>query len=352
MNPLDNNDLWTDGDGQEYSIMTYNINCSLLAMIPQEYFEKYPELSSRDIVERFPDICSLDWLSRLDRIESLICKYDADIVCLQELRKLPECADPVIWLYQTFGNKYEIFYSKRNSSDLAFGQAIMWKKDKFSPLDYKKKWISPTPDIPSNGFQSNGKGFGQIALGVLLHPCANEKFLRGAKSFWVWNAHLLLEEDLKTKSCMMLCDLVKGLTHESVFVGDFNLFPDKEGPKQFDILMEVFNNLTQWALTSQGQVPIRGTFIGTKNDKFRRKIEKIRELEPEIGIEKAIANILDSKLDQVLGTSGIKLVGTPLVITETMLPKEPKEFDVMVDGQLVIDYPSDHMPVLTKFVLQ
>lgn len=343
---MSNEDIWMSSSSnapRRFSIMTYNINCSLLAMIPQDYLEKYSELSIKEIIEKFPEICSQDWLGRLARIEALIKKYDSDIVCIQELRKLPNCANPVIWLHQTFGEEYEIFYTKRNATDLAFGQAILWKYDKFSPLAYDKKWISPTPNIPSNGFQSNGKGFGQTAVGVLLHPCENGKFIREAKPFWVYNVHLLLEEELKTKSCMMLGEMAKNLDRPAIFAGDFNLFPDKDGGKQAGILGKCFEDLTKDSKTSQGDRPLRGTFIGTKHDRFRKMSEKALEVAN-------LNEVFDSKLDHILGTKGITLAtSTPLVITETMLPVEPKEFDVMVNGELSIDYPSDHMPVLTKF---
>lgn len=353
--PYENDDLWIDrNDCSEIpiSIMTYNINCSIQAMIPPDFYLQFPNMPLREMIERFPDVFAKNWLSRSGRIEALIKKYNPDIVCIQELRKLPGTRNPIIWLYEAFGDDYEIFETSRNGSPLAFGQAIMWKRDKFSSVAFDKKWISPTPEIPSNGYQSGNKGFGQIATGVLLQRCYKEKFVRNTEPFWIYNVHLLLEEDLKTKSCIMLGELSRQLKYPCIFAGDFNLFPDKDGDKQFDILRGYFTDCTRGSVTSQEKMPLRGTFIGTQSDKFRRKIEEIRQ---DVSLEEKqedTRRILDSKLDQIIGSKQIALEGTPLILTETMLDKEPREFDVMKDGELNIDYPSDHMPIFTSVIIR
>jgi TorA maturation chaperone TorD len=50
-----------------------------------------------------------------------------------------------------------------------------------------------------------------------------------------------------------------------------------------------------------------------------------------------------SRLDHVFGTKGVKLVGSPVLDTRTMLEKEPEE--ELTDRNT----PSDHLPLIVAF---
>lgn len=72
------------------------------------------------------------WAKRSSRIKALIEQVDADIVCLQEFRRLSG-SRPEEFLASLDKYRYTIHY--RASSPLSFGQAILYKPDRFFPIE-------------------------------------------------------------------------------------------------------------------------------------------------------------------------------------------------------------------------
>ena len=275
--------------------------------------------------EQFEDT---KWNNRYTRVTSLINDVDADIVCLQEMRKLPGTISVNQFLSSLFKYQYEIGY--RNPSLLAFGQAILYKPEKFYPLQTVKRWLSDTPETVSDTWAINpagSTGFGYLVLGTQFLSVKEGKVVTNAEPFWVFNVHLGMEEDVKTKSCHKLLEIVTKLTSGQKFVicGDFNFFPDRDGNKQRAILTEKLQDLGKGAKTLGGR-PVEGTFVGYEHDQF-----------------KADLNNMVSRLDHIFGLEGV--VGKdPTLYTKTMLPEEPEELTTR-------QYPSDHLPLRLEVTL-
>lgn len=256
------------------------------------------------------------WMNRKDRVVSLIKETGADIINLQEMRKLSGAISTNRFLAEFDDYFYEVGY--RNPSELAFGQAILYRPSKVYPVKVVKKWLSSTPDDLSD----NSGGFGYIVLGIKFVPVHQGKVVVNAKPFWVFNTHFGLDEEVKTQSCHTLKEIIAketGGTEQFVLSGDFNFFPDKSAAQQRQI-MRSFQDLGAGAKTLSGRA-VEGTFIGYEHDEF-----------------KADLNSMISRLDNIYASSGI--TGTnPTLYTKTMLEVEPEELTTR-------DYPSDHLPIL------
>lgn len=269
--------------------------------------------------EQFEDT---KWNNRYSRVTSLINDVDADIVCLQEMRKLPGTISVSQFLSSLSKYQYEIGY--RNPSLLSFGQATLYKPEKVYPLQTVKRWLSDTPETVSDTWALNAggsTGFGYLVLGTQFVAVKEGKVVTNAEPFWVFNVHFGLEEDLKTKSCHKLLEIVTAITKGQHFVicGDFNFFPDRDGNKQRAILTEKLQDLGKGAKTLGGRL-VEGTFIGYEHDQFKADLTN-----------------MVSRLDHVFGSEGV-IGKEPTLYTKTMLPEEPEELTTR-------KYPSDHLPL-------
>jgi endonuclease/exonuclease/phosphatase family metal-dependent hydrolase len=296
---MNNPNIWTTpvtSYQKSFKFMTYNVDQAVRE-------------------EQFP---STKWEVRRDRIAKLIDEVDADIVCLQEMRELENSMSVKDFLHQFKQYQYVLKY--RNPSKLSFGLAILYKPEKFFAMDTLVRWLSDTPDIPSDNWSPNN-GFGSNVLCQKFIPVVDQKCVFGSRPLWILNTHFGLDEELKTKSCQKLVEIIRDVIDGCPFVlsGDFNFFPDRDGPKQRSIITEHFVDAGQGAITLNGK-QIEGTFIGYDHDNF-----------------KADLNNINSRLDNIF-VSGVTH-GRAILYTKTMMDVEPPELTTR-------DFPSDHLPIV------
>lgn len=268
---------------------------------------------------------------RADRIIDLIVSANADVVSLEELRKLPNTITPQKFLDSFEVHGYSYIVSPRNASDLAFNQAILFKNKFLFCSEFKVKWLSDTPDVPSDNWThpSGTTGYGSIVLAAKFFFKADSKFLP-LEPIWIFNTHFTLNEEVKTKSCHMLNKIIADVAGELKFIcsGDFNFFPDQQEKEQEAILESFMTDVSRGAVTLGGK-PVVGTFIGHEQDAF-----------------KADLNNMISRLDRVYVNSNMGAEYVSVLYTKTMLPYETVE-----DELTHRNYPSDHLPILTTFSL-
>lgn len=307
---LSNSSLYTlagVGFNTEFKILQYNVDQAMRE-------EKVPMTK---------------WNNRVSRVEKLILDANADIVCLQEMRRLPDCVKTVNQFLASFEDYYfDVAY--RNSNLLSFGQAILYKPDKFFARRTVKKWLSDTPDIVSDTWsvKAGGScGFGYMVLGTEFQYVVDGKIVDDLESFWVFNVHFALDEEVKTKSCHKLLEIVNKVSGGKQFLicGDFNFFPDKDGAEQRAILTTELQDLGKGAVTLGGKY-VEGTFVGYDHDEFKADL----------------TNMI-SRLDHVFGSPGV-IASNPKLYTKTMLDEEPPELTTR-------DYPSDHLPLLLEITM-
>ena len=143
---------------QSFKFMTYNVDCAVRE-------------------EQFP---TTKWCNRYKRIINLVKDAEADIVCLQEMRKLDNKISVNKFLSEFDGYNFELGY--RNASMLSFGQATLYDLTKFYPLKTEKYWLSDTPNKMSDTFTEKN-GFGYLVLATQFAFVASGKIVENSQPF-------------------------------------------------------------------------------------------------------------------------------------------------------------------------
>lgn len=317
-------------------ILSYNLESSLLAMgksiflpainnhisfsnITIPYNPIFKVMSYNiDNAFREEEYDKTKWNNRSPKVIKIINEANPDIVCLQELRDLPGTS---VNRFLSKFNQYHFVIARRNPSTFAFGQATLYKREKAFPLISFPEWFTPTLEEASDA----GNNMVLCTKFSLVH---NEEILKNISPFWVFNTQFGIDEQIKTKSCYRLLEIIEKNAKKDPYIvcGDFNFFPDKDGDAQRAILTKNMQDLGKNAQTLAGK-KVEGTFIGYEHNQFKANLEN-----------------MVSRLDHIFGSKTVQKVGPAILYTKTMLDKEPEELTTR-------DYPSDHLPLIVKLKL-
>ena len=271
------------------------------------------------------------WANRCDRVRKSIVEENCDLIHLQEMRNLDNNISPEEWLC-SLDRKYKFIVSYRNPSKYSFGQATVYDSSKLFPVQVLTRWLSDTPNVPSDTWedQKGQTGFGSNALFVQFAFVENEKIVTNCESFWSVNIHFPLDEDIKTKACQKLLELIDDICDfdRVVLSGDFNFFFDgnRMGAKHLSIMEAALTNISKNKLTSQELRNINGTFVGYPHDEFCAKDPR----NP------------DSCLDYIFVDCDVKYDDNVTVLTKTFLENEPTELSEPYS------LPSDHLALVAQ----
>lgn len=160
------------------------------------------DADQNSIAERAPRLCRI------------LPRYDADILCFQEVSKTWQP-----YLEKDYSNDYSIYLQYRNQTANMEGNAILWKKNKFELLRQGCFWLSDTPQVESKGWDELYDCF-RICIYTVL------KEIQSRKIFVVMNTHLGFGDNGQTKSCKLIYDYSKQISaFPTMVVGDFNFQP-------------------------------------------------------------------------------------------------------------------------------
>lgn len=215
---------------------------------------------------------------RLPAILNLLRKVDADVLCLQELRDIPgqpTALETLTEISIALGMTFVWVY--RDGTPLAFVQAILWRPSRAMMIQMNNRWISEVsaPVIPSDPSTSK---WGSVALSCQFLQRVGDTF---GPRFLVTCVHFPLEEERKIQ-CMNTLRAVS--LHASttlycpVFVmGDFNVFMDRRGKEQLEVMCGDAENVFVRHLTERYDSPdgssITGTFFGEESDPFKQSMD-------------------------------------------------------------------------------
>lgn len=278
------------------------------------------------------------WSNRSERMKKVLLKGEAQLIHLQEMRKLDGNKTPREWL-SSFGEKYGFQLSNRNPTKYTFGVATIFDESKLIPCsEIITKWFSDTPNIPSDTWEDEKgqTGFGYNALFMKFAFVENEKVVMNCKPFWSVNVHFPMSGKLKIKCCHLLVAFIKEIcgSDTAIITGDFNLpfSDDPDGELQLKVLEDNLINVSKMKITSQKKRPVKGTFIGYPHDKFCEK-------DPQ-NSQKCIDYIF------LWNADGIEYEEETIAITETGYDEEPDELSD------VYKLPSDHLGLKKRFVFR
>jgi endonuclease/exonuclease/phosphatase family metal-dependent hydrolase len=164
------------------------------------------------------------WQYRKEKVTAMIRFYDTDIICVQEalhhqikdmLEELPG---------------YD-FSGLGRDDGMISGEysAIFFDKKRFSLQKEGTFWLSPTPDIPS-------KGWDAAILRICSWAKLNDK--NTGSEFYIFNTHFdHIGEHARRESAALILDKIYAIANDGpvILCGDFNATP---GSKTINIITE------------------------------------------------------------------------------------------------------------------
>ena len=162
---------------------------------------------------------------RAPRLDKIICKYEADIICFQEVTP--------VWmeyLEKYFGDEYKIYNVYRRATNLE-STPILWKKDKYKCIDKGCFWLSDTPEVESGGWDKIG------CFRICVYTILENR--NGGERFTVMNTHYGFGDKCQIDSSNLIYEYSKRISdYPTIVIGDFNMKPDSLG------YMEMTRNFT------------------------------------------------------------------------------------------------------------
>jgi endonuclease/exonuclease/phosphatase family metal-dependent hydrolase len=157
------------------------------------------------------------WTERHIAISSQIKRFDVDIVGMQEVLDHQRTQ-----LLSDLPGFASIGVGRDDGQKAGEYSPIFYKVERFRVLSSGTFWLSPTPDVPSKGWDA-----------ALNRICTYAQFfdLKSNQSFWVFNTHFdHVGEEARMKSSVLILqkiqEVTKGTRQAVIFCGDLNLNDD------------------------------------------------------------------------------------------------------------------------------
>ena len=238
------------------------------------------------------------WNIRKQKLVDLIKYYDADFVGVQEAQV------PQLDFIKQNDSQLDFIGEPRSSDKNAEYSAIFYKKDQYKVLEQKTMWLSETPEKES-------KGWDAAYNRIITYGLFQDK--KTKKKFWVINTHFdHVGKVARQKSLELIDQLIHDLTNKkdypAFFMGDFNMNHDDASVKYIQ------NKYLDTRLNAQ---MVYGPDFTWEDFKFNVKGTEI--------------------LDYIFYKKNAKVTC--------------KSFNT-IDDFYDFKYPSDHLPILAKFLIQ
>jgi endonuclease/exonuclease/phosphatase family metal-dependent hydrolase len=166
---------------------------------------------------------------RAQRLNIILPRYDADILCMQEISKT--------WqphLENDYREQYDMYLQYRNETTDIEAIAILWKKDRFDCLDRGCFWLSDTPEVESRGWDELYNCF-RICNYVILREKTS------SKTFVVMNTHFGFGDNGQIKSCELIYSYSQKISNlPTLVLGDFNMQPSSPA---YDTMIRHFRDV-------------------------------------------------------------------------------------------------------------
>jgi endonuclease/exonuclease/phosphatase family metal-dependent hydrolase len=157
------------------------------------------------------------WTERHSAISSQIKRFEVDIIGMQEV--LVHQREQLLLDLPGFAS---VGVGRDDGINTGEFSPIFYKKERFQILISGTFWLSPTPDVPSKGWDA-----------ALNRICTYAEFLdiQSKDTFWVLNTHFdHVGETARMKSAELILqkikEVTKGTNQAVIFCGDLNLNDD------------------------------------------------------------------------------------------------------------------------------
>jgi endonuclease/exonuclease/phosphatase family metal-dependent hydrolase len=164
------------------------------------------------------------WEKRKEKVAGLVNYYEADFVGLQEV-----VHNQLLYLKDSLRGYSFIGVGRDDGKEAGEYSCIFYKKDKYTVIEQSTFWLSPTPDVPSKGWDA-----------ALNRVCTYGLFRNNKtkKLVWVFNTHFdHIGKLARLESAKLIINKINDLNRKNypvIVTGDFNSKPDAE-PSQYMI---------------------------------------------------------------------------------------------------------------------
>lgn len=255
---------------------------------------------------------------RMKLICNKIQNLDLDVIQIQEARKFKSKFNEEVDSYEVLVSflesiGYSVEHQGYNPSARSFKYITAYKKDKFEFIDSKLKYLTLTPDAPTDHDNLSIDEIYKNNLGVEWERSTlivNLKQLSTGREIAFFNVHLGIPEQHRLESTKLLHTIVDNTIKEKgnigIFIsGDFNTFPNSKGKEQKELMTEVelcdgtkLKDLTENLVLPNGsKVPNNSTFISFPYD-FAAKASELKEETKALDLYK-VPSERKEKIDEI-----------------------------------------------------
>ena len=158
------------------------------------------------------------WNIRKQKLVDLIQYYEADFIGVQEAQM------PQIDFIKASNPNLKFIGDPRSSDKNAEYSGIFYQADKFKLLSSKTTWLSQTPEVESKGWDAS-------YLRIVTYGLFEN--IKTKKKFWIINTHLDNDGKIaRQKSLEIIDQLIHDLNSKhkipTFFMGDFNMNQDDQ----------------------------------------------------------------------------------------------------------------------------
>lgn len=184
------------------------------------------------------------WEKRKDKVAGMINYYEADFVGLQEV-----VHNQLLYLKDSLRGYDFIGVGRDDGKEAGEYSCIFYKKDKYTIVQQSTFWLSPTPDLPSKGWDA---ALNRVCTYGLFKNNKTKQLL------WVFNTHFdHMGKQARLESAKLIIKKISELNTKNYPVlvsGDFNSRPEDEPSKYMIANMQnsrsisklVYGNVDTW----------------------------------------------------------------------------------------------------------
>lgn len=157
------------------------------------------------------------WENRKDKVVGLMNYYEADFIGMQEVLQVQ-----LDYLKEKLAGYDHIGVARDDGKAAGEYSCIFYKKDKYTLMQQSTFWLSPTPDIPSKGWDA-----------ALNRVCTYGLFRNNKtkQQVWVFNTHFdHVGKTARLESAKLIVEKIKEFNKKDypvIVTGDFNSRPDE-----------------------------------------------------------------------------------------------------------------------------
>lgn len=184
------------------------------------------------------------WENRKDKVANLMNYYEADFIGMQEVLQVQ-----LDYLKENLTDYNYIGVARDDGKKAGEYSCIFYNKDRYTLIQGSTFWLSPTPDLPSKGWDA--------ALNRVC-TCGLFRNKRSKQMVWVFNTHFdHIGKLARLESAKLIIEKINELNTKGypvILTGDFNSRPEDEPAKYImsnmqntrDISKLVLGNADTW----------------------------------------------------------------------------------------------------------